>query len=400
MKHLRLRLSLLLVIVVLLVWGSGPVWVQQTGQPYFPAPGDGWQKKKPDEVGMDSALLARAVEWAKGQETRKPLDFSDQVKIFGRVLGPLPQERGRTNGLIVRHGYIVAEWGDTNRIDPTYSAAKSYLSTLLGLALDKGLIRDVHDPVGHYIKDGGYDSPHNAKITWHHHAQQTSEWEGTLWEKPHDFIGIEEFGDGRREPRQLREPGTHYEYNDVRINRFALSLLRVFRKPLPQVLKEEIMDPIGASDTWQYHGYGNSNVVIDGKTMRSVTGGTRWGGGLWINTRDHARFGYLFLRKGRWGHRQVLSEKWVRMATTRGTLESDYGYLWWLNTDGEAWPSAPRSAFAAQGHGSNTVWVDPDHDLVVVWRWHTGKQAEFYKMILDAIRPAATSQGAQRGVGR
>jgi len=391
MKHLRLRVSLALLVVVVFAWGSSPVRVQQPG-PYFPAPGDGWQTKKPEDVGMDAALLAKAVEWAKGQETNKPLDFSDQVKTFGRMLGPLPKERGRTNGLIVRHGYIVAEWGDTNRIDPTYSAAKSYVSTFLGLALDKRLIRDVHDRVAEYVTDGGYDSPHNAKITWHHHAQQTSEWEGTLWEKPHDFIGVEEFGDGRRDPRAIQEPGTHYEYNDVRINRLALSLLRLFSKPLPQVLKEEVMDPIGASNSWQYHGYDNSDVTIGGKTMKSVTGGTRWGGGLWINTRDHARYGYLFLRKGRWGNRQILSEKWVTMATTRGRLEPDYGYLWWLNTDGKAWPAAPRTSFAAQGAGSNTVWVDPEHDLVVVWRWHNGKQAEFYKMILDAVKPVATSQ--------
>jgi CubicO group peptidase (beta-lactamase class C family) len=395
MKHLRLRVPLVLVAVVLMVCGSGAVQGQQPDQPYFPASGDSWQKKQPQEVGMDAALLAKAVEWAQGQETSNPIDFSDQVERFGRMLGPLPPERGRTNGLIVRHGYIVAEWGDTSRIDPTYSAAKSYLSTFLGLALDKGLIQDVQDPVSNYVKDGGYDSPHNAKITWHQHAQQTSEWEGTLWDKPHDFFELEEFGNARREPRQLQEPGTYYEYNDVRINRFALSLLRVFKKPLPQVLKEQIMDPIGASDTWQYHGYENSDVVINGRTMKSVTGGTRWGGGLWINTRDHARYGYLFLRKGRWGNRQILSERWIRMATTRGTLDPDYGYLWWLNTDGGAAPDAPKTAFRASGFGSNTVWIDPEHDLVVVWRWHNGRALnEFNKMIVDAIRPDATSSEA------
>jgi CubicO group peptidase (beta-lactamase class C family) len=390
MKHLHSRISVVLFIVAVFALGSAPG--SQQPRPYFPPPGDGWEKRKPEDVGMDSALLAKAVEWAKGQETTKPLDFSDQVKLFGRMLGPLPKERGRTNGLILRHGYIVAEWGDTNRIDPTYSAAKSYVSTLLGLALEKRLIRSVHDKVSEYVDDGGYDTPHNAKITWHYHAQQTSEWEGTLWQKPHDFVGVEEFGDAARKPRKLEEPDTHYEYNDVRINRLALSLLRVFRKPLPDVLREEIMNPIGASNTWQFHGYANSNVIIDGKTMPSVTGGTRWGGGLWINTRDHARFGYLFLRRGQWGNRRILSENWVKMATTRGRLEPDYGYLWWLNTDGKAWPAAPRTAFAAQGAGSNTVWIDPEHDLVVVWRWHAGKQAEFYKMILDAVGPGATSQ--------
>ncbi len=175
-------------------------------------------------------------------------------------------------------------------------------------------------------------------------------------------------------------------YNDVRINRFSLSLLRVWRRPLPEVLKTEIMDPIGASDTWVYHGYHNSDVIIDGKTMKSVSGGTRWGGGLWMSTQDHARFGYLMLRRGRWKDRQILSESWVRAATTRGSVGPDYGYLWWLNTEGKAWPDAPRTAFAAQGAGSNTIWIDPEHDLVVVWRWYRGNPNEFYKRIIQSIK--------------
>ncbi len=357
---------------------------------YFPPRGDGWQRKAPEEVGMDAALLAAAVEFAKSQETKRPRDFSDQEEIFGRPLGPLPKERGGTNGLILRHGYIVAEFGDTSRAEPTYSAAKSFLSTLLGLALDRKLIRDVQDPVRLSLQgtgDAGYDSPHNAKITWHHHAQQTSEWEGEMFGKPHTFLGVEEFGRGRREPREIKEPGTFYEYNDVRINRFSLSLLRVWKKPLPQVLKDEIMNPIGASDTWQYLPYRNSRVTVSGKQMDSVSGGTRWGGGLWINTRDEARFGYLFLRRGNWAGRQIVSEKWVKMATTPGEHGPDYGYLWWLNTKRKQWPDAPASSFSAVGFGSNTIWIDPDHDLVVVWRWHQDRSAnELYKRILAAIK--------------
>jgi CubicO group peptidase (beta-lactamase class C family) len=353
---------------------------------YFPAPGDAWQRKAPAEVGMDATLLDQAVAYAKSQETTRPRDYSDQVAVFGKPLGPLPKERGGTNGIIIRRGYIVAEFGDTKRVEPTYSAAKSFLSTLLGLAIDRGLIKDVHDRVQQYTKDGGYDSPHNSKITWHHHAQQTSEWEGELWGKPHTFIGEAEFGRDQREPRSLKEPGTYYEYNDVRINRFSLSLLRVWKKPLPQVLKEEVMDKIGASSTWQYLPYENSEVTVDGKKMKSVSGGTRWGGGLWINTRDEARFGYLFLRKGRWGDQQIISEKWVKLATRPSEHGPDYGYLWWLNTQRKAWPDAPASSFAARGFGSNTIWIDPEHDLVVVWRWHGGSGNEFYKRIIAAIK--------------
>ena len=353
---------------------------------YYPLPGDRWETKRPAELGFDPALLEQAVAFAKTQESKVPRDFSTQVQTFGALLGPLPKERGETNGIILRNGYIVAEWGDTRRIDPTYSVAKSFLSTVLGLAIDRGMIKSVDDAVCDYIKDGGYDSPHNAKITWRHHATQTSEWEGAMFGKSHDFIGVEQFGAGRRQPRELKQPGQFYEYNDVRINRFSLSLLRVWKRPLPEVLKQYVMDPIGASTTWQYHGYHNSDVMIDGKKMTSVSGGTRWGGGLWISTRDEARFGYLFLRRGKWGDKQIISEKWVQMATTPNSIGPDYGFLWWLNTQRKQWPSAPASSFAAIGYGSNTIWVDPEHDLVVVWRWHQGNGDELFKRVLAAIQ--------------
>lgn len=358
---------------------------------YFPPAGE-WAHRTPEDVGMDAALLDQAIAYASAHETKRPRDYSDQVKVFGAPLGPVPMERGGTNGLVIRHGYIVAEFGDTTRVEPTYSAAKSVLSTILGITIDRGMIRNVQDPVKSSVNDGGYDSPHNAKVTWHQHAQQTSEWEGTMWGKKDDFVGLEAFGDGRREPRQLQDPGTYYEYNDVRINRFSLSMMRLWKRPLPEVFNEYVMDPIGASSTWKYLGYKNSDVVIDGKTMPSVSGGTRWGGGLWINSRDQARFGYLFLNRGRWGDQQIVSESWVRQATTPSELGPDYGYLWWLNTQRKQWPHASTKSFAAVGFGSNTIWVDPEHDLVVVWRWHDETEDELFRQIVASIKDSAVSQ--------
>jgi len=213
-----------------------------------------------------------------------------------------------------------------------------------------------------------------------------------MWGKSSDFIGVKEFGKGERKPRPIHEPGTYWEYNDVRINRLALSLLRVWKRPLPQVLREEVMDPIGASDTWKYYGYYNSDVVVDGQRMTSVSGGTRWGGGLWINSLDEARYGYLFLRRGKWQGRQIISEKWVSQATTPAAIGPDYGYLWWLNTRRKEWPSAPATSFAAIGYGTNTIWIDPDDDMVVVWRWHEGNGDEFFKRILASIKTTAAKQ--------
>jgi CubicO group peptidase (beta-lactamase class C family) len=100
-----------------------------------------------------------------------------------------------------------------------------------------------------------------------------------------------------------------------------------------------------------------------------VSGGTRWGGGLWMNSEDLARFGLLILNRGQWGGRQLVPAKWLAAAVTPSEREPDYGYLWWLNTDRKSWPSAPSSSFAAMGNGSNTIWIDPDDDIVLVWRW-------------------------------
>jgi len=385
MKRILITVTLALIFVVNV---TSVVVCQRTAQStvYYPEPGDGWKRKQPEDVGFNPELLAQAVVFAKTQETKQPRDFSTQVETFGALLGPIPKDRAETNGIILRHGYIVSEWGDTAHVDPTYSVAKSFLSTVLGLMIDRGMIKSIDDPVRNYIKDGGYDSPHNSKITWRHHANQTSEWEGSMFGKSHDFIGVEQFGRGRREPRALKEPGEFYEYNDVRINRFSLSLLTIWKRALPDVIKEYVMDPIGASNTWQYHGYRNSEVVIDGKKLISVSGGTRWGGGLWISTRDEARFGYLFLRRGKWGNKQIVSEKWVQMATTPGPIGPNYGFLWWLNTQRKQWPSAPATSFAAIGNGSNTIWIDPEHDIVVVWRWHQGNGDEFFKRILASLK--------------
>jgi len=348
---------------------------------------DKWETRKPADVGMDEALLAQAVEYAKTRDTNwgKTDYMADQIRTFGRPLGPVPKSHGPTNGIVVRHGYIVAEFGDTNLVEPTYSVAKSYLSTILGLTIDRGMIKSITDPVGQYIKDGGYDSPHNAKITWEHHARQASEWQGTMFGKPSTFIGHEEFGNGEMKPREIREPGSYYEYNDVRVNRFSLSLLRLWKRPLPDVLKTEIMDPIGASDTWKWLGYDNADVQVDGKTMKSVPGGTRWGGGLWMSSRDHARFGLLMARMGNWNGRQLVSASWIKQATTRGGPENsnDYGYLWWLNTKGGN-KGVPTTSYTAQGNGSNTIFVDAEHDLVAVWRWHAG--GDFFARVIASIK--------------
>ena len=380
MRRASRRFASILSVVALV---AAPAQGQST-RGYYPPRGE-WKTARASSVGMDSARLAEAVEYAKAHDAT--WDFGrDQVPTFGTPLGPVPQQRAATNGLILRHGYIVAAFGDVAANDPVYSVAKSFLSTVASLAVTRGFIKDVDEPVSRYIHDGGYDSPHNSMITWKNHLQQESEWEGSMWGKNADFVGHEQFGAGERKPRPIQDPGTLFEYNDVRINRFSLSLLRLFGRPLGDVLKTDIMDPIGASDQWRWVPYDNSSVDLNGRMVGSVSGGTRWGGGLWINSQDLARFGLLILDHGRWNGRQLVSEQWLRSAVTPSAHGPDYGYRWWLNTRRQQWPSAPASSFAALGNGSNSIWIDPEHDIVFVWHWHDGRAMDpMIQRILAAV---------------
>ena len=290
---------------------------------------------------------------------------------FFSLVGPV-KDRGPASGIITRHGYIVAEWGDPNRADITNSVTKTFLTTVVGLAVQRGLIKDVNDYARDYMPPHVdlFDAPHNQKIKWDHLLRQTSDWQGTLWGKP-DWadrpVGatLEE-----QENRKLWEPGTHFKYNDVRVNVMALAALQVWRRPLPDVLREEVMEPIGASSTWRWYGYENSWVDLDGQKVQSVSGGGHWGGGMFINSYDMARFGYLFLRNGKWKDRSIVSEKWIQMARTPGPDNKTYGYAnWYLNTDRKPLPSAPETAVRFVGNGSNIIYIDWENDIVAVFRW-------------------------------
>ena len=382
--------------------------------PYYPDAGT-WEHRSPEQAGMNAALLAEAVTFAQQNEAATPRDLemahytSFGREPFGEAIGFF-KERGLQSGIIVRGGYIVAEWGEPARVDMTFSVTKSFLSTVVGLAYDRDLIRDVNDPVHTYMapifpaSSGGhvtersmnaFGSPmpidlfageHNRTVTWNHLLRQTSDWEGTLWGKP-------EWADRpARETatwltRARVEAGTAYEYNDTRVNVLALAALNVWRRPLPEVLREHVMEPIGASPTWRWLGYDNSWVVIDGQRVQSVSGGGHWGGGMFINAYDQARFGLLTLRNGRWRDRQLISGEWLRMAHTPTSVQPTYGFMnFFLNTDRALYPSAPPEAFAHLGNGTNMIYCDPVNDLVVVARWIDNRQVDaFIGRVLAAV---------------
>ena len=379
-----------------------PLWAQR-GQPYFPDRHD-WQTRTPEQAGFDPARLKEAIDYAVANENPATKDLAvDIATTFSRephnaIIGPT-RPRAALNGIVVRNGFVVAEWGESTRPDMTFSVTKTFLSTVVGLAWQRGLIKDVNDRVREYVPTTDlFESEHNAPITWDHLLRQTSDWQGTLWGKP-DWADRPEGERPADYPnRKLNPPGTRYKYNDVRVNVLALAALHVWRRPLPEVLREEVMVPIGASNTWRWTGYDNAWIDLDGARVQSVTGGGHWGGGMFISARDMARFGYLFLRQGRWKDRQIVSEKWIQMARTPGPANDTYGYMnWFLNTGRKPLPAAPESSVTFRGNGANIIYVDWDNDLVVVVRWIRGGPAlnEFIGKVLTALKttPTASSSG-------
>ena len=370
---------------------------------YYPPRGE-WQTRAPGQLGIDPAKLDAAIKFAISSENPATKDLAvDLATTFGREpfdtpIGPI-KPRGALNGLVIHKGYVVAQWGETSRVDMTFSVTKSFLSTVVGLAWQRGLIKNVTDLARDYVprdEPGAlFEGPHNSKITWEHLLRQTSDWQGTLWGKP-DWADRPE---GERPAdwpnRKLSEPGTRYKYNDVRVNVLALAALHVWRRPLPQVLREEIMEPIGASPTWRWYGYDNAWVDLDGMRVQSMTGGGHWGGGMFISAWDMARFGYLFLRNGRWNDRELVSPKWIDMARTPGPANQTYGYMnWFLNTGRKPLPSAPASVVTFQGNGSNIIYMDWENDLVVVVRWIQSRALdEFIGRVLAAFTTTIPSSG-------
>ncbi|MGC5019641.1 serine hydrolase domain-containing protein [Micromonospora sp. DT47] len=312
------------------------------------------------------AAVARQAERVTAGIDDMPRYLAAQVadESHREVTGPLLPGTG-ASGVVRHRGEVIATWGDPAKPEMLFSGTKSVLATLAGLAFDRGLLAPdalLLDTLDHPILtrlrlDG---------ITWEHLLQQTSGWSGELWGKP---TGVD--AQSRREGFEREgPPGTGWAYNDVRVNLLCLALTLLFRRPLDDELRESVLDPLGASRSWSWHGYADSVVDIGGRPVPVVSGGAHWGGGLWISAADLALLGELHLTGGRWQGRRLLSAGWVARAWSPCALNPDYGYLWWRNDAGRIQPGAPTSGRCARGNGGrHLLWVDPDRDLVITSHW-------------------------------
>jgi len=352
---------------------------------------------------MQNPALEQAVQFAIDHESTWDRDCSSSnwgvhhgdPAPYNKLYGPV-HSRGPNSGTILLHGKTLTSWGEPQRADLTFSVAKTYLALLAGVAVDRGLITDLNEPIGKRLKGIGFDEGNNALVTWEQMLQQTSEWEGTLFGLPDQVdryraVTFAKAPDGvKGDARPLRPAGTYWEYNDVRINQLSLALLHVFQRPLPEVFREAITRPVGASENWNWVGYDDAWVDIAGKRVQSVPGGTHWGGGMSISSEDQALIGQMMLDEGMANGKRVLSAEWIKRMQVPCKLAPFYGYLVWLNDQQKVFPSVPASSYFAVGAGSSFTWIEPEMGMVVIIRWLNSAHADaVFGKIYQAVKAMA-----------
>ena len=303
-------------------------------EPVTPWPTDGWQTSTPEAQGMRSGDLATMVE----SITATGLDV-DSVAV-------------------VRHGHLVLDavfypFPD-DRAHIIHSCTKSIVSTLIGIAIDRGLIESVATPVveiladaapteGDVLKDAmtvedllmmasGLDCRDSYLYQWAglREMRRSDDWAAFMLALP------------MSEP-----PGTDFEYCNGASFLLSAILTEVTGGPALDFAQEYLFDPLGITDV----------------TWLSGPGGINHGwGDMFLRPTDMAKIGYLFLHEGEWDGRQVVSSAWVEAATAAqidaGTLAQDYGYQWWIDEGGYV---------MALGFGGQYIIVDTEHDLVVTF---------------------------------
>lgn len=334
---------------------------------------------------IDRAALDAAVAAAEADEPDLPRDMTAWLQTtlsdepITEIHGPVsPTPRGGPTGVVIVGGDTVATWGEPDRSDMTFSIAKSTLALVAGAAHDDGLLVNLDEPADARV---GCPELADTGITWRHLLTQTSDWRGELF-------GLPWWGDpqGRQEATEpVHGPGVRFAYNDIRTNLCSLALTHLHQAGGAEVFAERIAVPLGFEHPWSWHGlHDMTTELADGRRVEVVTGGSHWGGGLWMSSIDLAKIGQMMVAHGRHDDRRVLSETWIARLLEPCPAREAYGLMWWRNPEagrpaaGDVGATAAADAFfagsgirgfAAVGTGQQVVWCDPDRDLVAVIRW-------------------------------
>ena len=178
----------------------------------------------------------------------------------------------------------------------------------------------------------------------------------------------------------MAHPGNHWEYSDPAIAHLALAFAQITKQEMHAYLQEQVFEKIGIENlSWDVQG--GSGFI--GPHTNAHTG-------IHISGRELARFGYLYLRRGKWQGEQIIPHSWVDLSTkTSQEFNPAYGYTWWVNTTGARWPNLPRDMYALEGYRSNRCYVIPSQDLVVA-RIGSGPPTWDEEGLIGSIVSAAT----------
>ena len=235
---------------------------------------------------------------------------------------------GDSSGLVLRHGKIVHTWGDIEKRYDVASATKVFTSTAIGLAIDDQKL-SLDDNICKYVPDVTLEK--DKKITIAHLLSMTSEYE-----RP----GL---------------PGEVWFYGHA-VELLSPVITSTYHMTMARFCRIRLMEPIGVVN-WEW--------LAAEKPDGSFVSCSGWG--LRISASDMARFGFLFLNKGCWEGKQLISKEWIDLATRSSqNLKPEYGFLWWVNSAG-TWPGAPMDSYCGLGMGSRDIlFVCPSLDLIAV----------------------------------
>jgi CubicO group peptidase (beta-lactamase class C family) len=295
-----------------------------------PYPGADWSLATPAAQGFSPEGIDRAVSWAR--------------------------QEGSTSGMIIRHGLVVAEWGDVSRKSNLHSVRKSFMSALVGVAVANGQVN-----LDETLAQLGIDdyapslSPTEKQATVRMLLQARS---GVYHPTVYETAGME----AAKPARYSHSPGTFWYYNNWDFNTVGAIYQKATGKDIFESLDSEIANPIGMQDYQPSDGH-------------YVSGGlaTRYPAyPLKMSARDLARFALLYLHDGRWRDQQVVPAQWVAESTRSwsDTPTGGYGYMWWTSVPANAThtPKAAllRPTFWADGYLGQYAIVVPSLDLVIV----------------------------------
>ncbi len=319
-----------------------------------------------DDPGVDDSCYAEGPfptpHWQPGEPQANGLDPS-KLELAAQYAS-----QNKSNCLVViRHGQLVFEryWQGTTPDTKvkSWSVGKSYASTVAGIALDRGDLHSVHDSIADYVPE--LEGGPKAAITLHNLMSMAS---GLYMNLMADNVGITGAADMSKRALQWdvsNPPGQLWEYNNHAVQLLEPVIRSATGSYADDYLQEHLWEPLGMNAEWMKDKVGHPAMYMN----------------VLASCRDHAKLGYLFLKRGCWNGRQVVSEKWVETATTSSQpMSPGYGYWWWLSgesptldsTDfselpgGSLHPFGPADSYCAVGLGSQVIEVIPSLDMVMV----------------------------------